>query len=401
MKKTATLFLAVLFTLALHAQGTWTQKNNFSGSGRYAAFSFEANGTAFIGCGQVTSGYDSTMWKYNPGNDTWTQVAAFPGGTRYAATACGVGTKAYVGCGFNGTYHNDWWEYDAVANTWTSKANFTGTACQGAVAVNINGKVYVHGGTTGSSSSNYQTSTHVYDPATNVWTTKASLPGLARLAPAAFALGDKMFIVGGAYTATNMSNETWQYDPSNNSWTMKANFGGGVRGFLAGFQTNAIGFAGCGTSDGTTNTADLWRYDPVGDAWTALATFSGSPRRAFVSFAINNRGYIATGYSNASFYANDVWEYTPIDVSVPEINTGKDLTTFSYNAGLQSLLIGTHLSGTAKLKVYDLSGKCCFSATPELSGTAQWQNIPVLSTGVYVVSLECEGKAASGKIFVR
>jgi N-acetylneuraminic acid mutarotase len=89
------------------------------------------------------------------------------------------------------------------------------------VAGVIGGKFYLAGGTKdGVLTPNL--ALHVYDPATNTWATKASLPSKQQGAAGGAQLG-KLYVAGGVdLTAGEMFATVRAYDPATNTWTAKA-----------------------------------------------------------------------------------------------------------------------------------------------------------------------------------
>src|ERR1041384_7930203 len=74
---------------------------------------------------------------------TWTQKADLGGTGRYFPVGFSIGTKGYIGTGYNTTYRNDFWEWDQATNVWTQKADFAGTARYAAVGFAIGTKGYI------------------------------------------------------------------------------------------------------------------------------------------------------------------------------------------------------------------------------------------------------------------
>jgi N-acetylneuraminic acid mutarotase len=75
-----------------------------------------------------------------------------------------------------------------------------------------------------------------YDPATNRWTTKAAL-GLSRPGAAAAVLGGKLYLFGGQrYNAARgweTLDKTLRYDPATNRWTTRTSMPSGRTGIAA------------------------------------------------------------------------------------------------------------------------------------------------------------------------
>jgi N-acetylneuraminic acid mutarotase len=125
----------------------------------------------------------------------------------------GSGTGGF--CAFNE-------EYDPATDTWTFKTSMPTPRSLFGIAVYQN-KIYCMGGyTTGGARTDVN---EVYDPATDTWETKTSMPS-SRLGLQANIVKDKIYLTGG-YEAVNgtsagVSNRTDVYDPSTDAWTSKA-----------------------------------------------------------------------------------------------------------------------------------------------------------------------------------
>jgi N-acetylneuraminic acid mutarotase len=85
----------------------------------------------------------------------------------------------------------------------------TGNQANGASAV-ISGKLYVAGG--GDNVGNTIAKLRVYNPATNTWAAKASMP-TARSSAAGAAAGGLLFVMGGAVSSGSPTNKVQAYTP--------------------------------------------------------------------------------------------------------------------------------------------------------------------------------------------
>jgi len=108
----------------------------------------------------------------------------------------------------------------AIDPAWTSAGALSGTRLNMAAVKLGSGKVLVIGGTVAGGSTPVST-VELYDPATNTWTTKASL-GTARGEHTAttFDTGKRVLVIGG-YGTTNLSTAEI-YDSTTDTWTTKA-----------------------------------------------------------------------------------------------------------------------------------------------------------------------------------
>jgi N-acetylneuraminic acid mutarotase len=119
-------------------------------------------------------------------------------------------------------------EYDPATNTWRSRAPLP-TPRNHATAGVVNGKIYVIGGRVGgafvSSGSSNVGVVEEYDPATDQWgAPKARMPS-PRSAMASGVHGNKIYITGGE-GQDYRSMFTWRafeaYDPASNTWSTLA-----------------------------------------------------------------------------------------------------------------------------------------------------------------------------------
>jgi hypothetical protein len=92
----------------------------------------------------------------------------------------------------------------------------TGRNSVGAAA--LNGILYVVGG---SAASEPVATVEAYDPATDTWTTKASMPA-ALFSPAVGAVNGILYAVGGAPGGGSWVATVYAYDPVSNTWSTKA-----------------------------------------------------------------------------------------------------------------------------------------------------------------------------------
>ncbi len=234
----------------------------------------------------------------------WTQISDFGGSPRNDAIALSMGTKAYLGLGVEIYQKNDFWEYDSVSGAWTQKANYNDSVV-GAVGFVIGGKAYLG---TGLGNNFFSKSLNVYDPSTNLWSSKANYGGDSVSGAVAFAIGNLGY-VGTGFDGGAFKNDFWEYNPNTDSWTQKADFSGTARSDAVGYGINGKGYV-CGGYDGTNYNNDMYEYDPSSNSWTSKANLGGSGRSDAVGFEINGLAYIGLGW-DGSAYLTDLWAYDP------------------------------------------------------------------------------------------
>ncbi|HEV7388916.1 MAG TPA: kelch repeat-containing protein [Gemmatimonadaceae bacterium] len=112
-----------------------------------------------------------------------------------------------------------------------------------------------------------------------VWRTETKLPGEGLNAPAAVAIGRRIYVIGGFKTVTNTPTaEVFIYDTRTHSWSGAAPLPAPRGGHAAVVLNGKIHVIGGGNSRSTL--ADHSEYDPMTDEWTERAPLSrskGSP----------------------------------------------------------------------------------------------------------------------------
>jgi hypothetical protein len=238
---------------------------------------------------------------------SWVPGAVYPSTiTRYAYVQ--AGSDMYVLGGVsNGTRVATMNRYDSSANTWTPRAALPVTS-EAPSAAYYNGKIYLAEGDTG-------LSFHIYDIATNTWTTGA--PRTNPPAPAngygsaAGAFGGKVYVVGGS-SAT--SNVTSVYDIASNTWS--AGNPAPAAFTLAGYHQSGqylYVVGGFGASPAANSTATM-RLDMATGTWTSGPAFT--PQRADFALAMSgSKLYAIGGDANGGAFFDSVATVNELDTS--------------------------------------------------------------------------------------
>jgi len=241
--------------------------------------------------------------------DQWVSKAQMPA-ARWAFAAVTVNNRIYVIGGHDSTEtpKATTYEYDPAANTWATKANMANARANHAAAV-VNNKIYAIGGHNGST---FLGPVEEYDPVTDIWTTKASIPTV-RVALAASAVNNKIYAIGGA-TGTSPHTITFsgllatneEYDPTTDTWTAKASIPIARWNFGAVAMNNKI-YAMGGQSGPTTFLATNHEYDPETDTWTPKHSMSAAQYN-FGAAAVNNKIYVIGGYNGSVLAINQQYD---------------------------------------------------------------------------------------------
>src|SRR6185436_11532212 len=242
-KPNVIVIAALLCNQALFVKADfWTQKASFPPGGRCAAFSFVIDNKGYVGCGRTgPTAFHRDFWKYDPDSNIWTQLADFPGSPRLFGSAFVINNKGYAGLGMDTTYFgtNDFYEFDPNTNIWTQKANFGGTNRFAASSFSADSLGFVGMGSTivNTFTLIFHNDLWAYDPVTDTWAQKASLPSTARTEATAFRIGSKGYLAAGG-DSTGYLSELWEYDTNTDSWAQKASLPGTAvgRADLASFS---------------------------------------------------------------------------------------------------------------------------------------------------------------------
>ena len=309
MKRDLWFILFFTVNILLHGQGLWAPKAYFAAPERKQPIGFCIGNRCYLGTGgDIGHGavnYDD-FWEWDPFTDTWIQKATFPGGPRTLAVAFSIGHKGYIATGwssnaytYNGAY-NDLWEYDPVSNSWTQKASMPCPPTMNGAAFVIGNKAYIVTDSYGM---------WEWDQFTNTWSQKTPFPPGFRHNALAFSIGNKGYFGTGS-DGNSVQKDFWEWDQSTDTWLQKADFPHKT-GNTAAFTLNNKGYVGFVHAFDTTRANKFWEYDPSANTWTLATSFPGPPRRASAGFSSGTKAYIAI----EGYWLTNFWEYDPFQAS--------------------------------------------------------------------------------------
>ncbi len=389
----ATLLLG-FFSLPAFTQ--WTQRQSLTGVSRTFATGFTVDSTIY-----VMGGYDGNqnlfndVWAYDPLTDTWTQKGNFPGGNRTASSAFTIGSKAYMGTGTDGNdYLKDFWEYEPATDTWMQKADFPGYEREEAVGFSIGSKGYMGTGQVFVITPNFSfTETFndffEYDPATDSWSPKDSLPGPTRAYAVGAVIGNKGYLgLGGNDDQSASYTDFYEYDPIADQWTAKAPMGGTGRadaGIVA--NGNNIYVIGGINFPSFSGYSSIRMYDVLTDTWSAAPGFNGGVIIAPVAQNAAGRVFAGTGYNSGLGVRNDWWEFTSLSASISTANNEQPVvfpSPFSDELNIQL----KNSTGEIQVALFDIKGRKVYSEQQVLLGKGEIKvNTLNLSNEIYLLRI--------------
>jgi N-acetylneuraminic acid mutarotase len=186
---------------------------------------YAIGGSSRTGAPPYTGGFVGTNEEYDPETDKWTLKASMPT-PRANFRVEVVQNKIYCisGNSENGddTQANE--VYDPSTDTWQTRAPLP-TPRDSFSTVVYNNRIYVIGGMTGYNSTSgfwmYTGATEVYDPALDIWETKASMLN-AVYPESSAAINGKIYVICGSTTYAGSISVTAVYDEVTDKWTNKA-----------------------------------------------------------------------------------------------------------------------------------------------------------------------------------
>lgn len=199
-------------------------------------------------------------------------------------------------------------EFDPLTNRWTSKASMPVGLHHVGIGV-VGGKLYVIGGYTQSGLSVWQpvATVYAYDPATDTWAERAPMP-TPRGALSVSEHNGTLYAIGGYdREANNAAVEV--YDPERNTWAARAPLPT-PRDHLAtatvSGKVHAIG--GRLNGDYGRNLSVTEVYDPVTDRWSRAADLP-TARSGITVSVVGNRIYVFGGEGEkGTFRENEMYD---------------------------------------------------------------------------------------------
>ena len=204
--------------------------------------------------------------------------------------------------------HTSVFIYDPQTDRWSTGPKAPEARAEGVVLA-VDGKIYAMGGraaaTPGASHFNdYADSTRsdVLDPVTGRWTRIADAPS-ARNSAAAAVIAGKVYVVGGRQALKQPDGSLRQvnvptlevYDPATNSWKVKASMPQAQGGLAAAAHAGRLyAFGGEQWVPDQKVFGDGWVYEPETDKWSALPPLP-TPRHGLGAATVGNQIYLVGG----------------------------------------------------------------------------------------------------------
>jgi len=314
----------------IYATEIWNSNINMP-SGRSQTAGTSVNGKIYVIGGKNAGDMElNTIEEYNPATDSWDTKTSMPTARR-GLTATTVNGKIYViggvrSWGVSGDFFDTIEEYNPATDSWDTKTSMP-TARVGAASATLNEKIYVFGGATAGAS--FLGTVEEYNPATDSWDTKTSMP-TARENAVAATVNNKIYIIGGDDTV-NPTTVVEEYDPATDSWDTKTSMPTARTCSFVGVVNDKIYVIG-GLDVDNNPVATVEEYDPATDSWDTKTSMP-TVRSCGASGLYNNNEIFAIGGNDNISNLDTNESYIP--------STQQDLHT----SGTTQIDAGANISG--------------------------------------------------------
>lgn len=289
----------------------------------------------------------------------WSNVSNIPTGRGMHASSV-VDGKIYVVSG--GSYYgqqgalNAVEMYDPEYDTWTVKSNIP-IARQCITTSVVNGKIYAIGGGEATNNVGYvgakiYTTVEEYDPATDTWSTKSSMP-IARYCHSASVVDNKIYIIGGSinYPWTSILSMDI-YDPLIDVWSSAGSIPRGMIGSGTAVVNGKIYVIG---GELGPNGVRVDEFDPQNNSWIQKADMP-TWRNNLSCTVLDGKIYAIGGEDEAYDNLSTVEVYDPTtntwEVKDPIINARWTHSSCTVNGKIYVIGGLIRAGATNKVEVY-------------------------------------------------
>ena len=275
----------------------WSSTGNLGESRFGHAATLLFYGKLLVTGGANIGGSLATAELYNPATGTWGGVASLPTAfSNHTSTLLKSGKVLLAGGEPVSNATNATALYDPITDKWSSgtlpsaRSNHTATLLQ-------NGKVLLVGGIDVNSGS--LASAVLYDPATNAWTTAASMSRARNEHTATLLQNGRVLVAGGTDTIDPLASAEL-YDPGSNTWGNAGNLNAARTLHTATLLTDGkvLVAAGFGTGGASSEL-----YDPTTNTWSYTAGLNDDRYLHTATLLANGKVLVTGGHAEKSYLA--------------------------------------------------------------------------------------------------
>jgi N-acetylneuraminic acid mutarotase len=286
--------------------------------------------TLAIGCGDDGGG---------GGGPGWSTHAPLSLGSRQEMGVAALDGKVYVVGGIDGSRQaiGTVEVYDPSTDRWTQRASLPDPMHHVNLAA-VNGKLYVVGALSGASFDAIG-DTLVYDPGADAWSPQSSMPsGTERGASGVAVLDDGRIVVAGGLREGNSVTDASTFDPRSNSWSPLQPLAV-ARDHLAAANVGGRVYAATGRDNGALR-ASVEVLDVANGSWSRGADIP-TARGGVAAAALSGRLVVLGGEGNSDDPAGIFHEVESYDPSTDRWRTDSPMQTARH--GIGAAVVGDRL----------------------------------------------------------
>jgi subtilisin family serine protease len=288
--------------------------NNPSATPAEVGGALSTNATAGVIKGQLSGTRNALLYSAFESSSAWQSRTSMPSARRgLAVWAANNILYAIGGTNAAGTALRTVQAYNPGTNSWTTKASLPVARQTGNGATTIQGILYLAGGHNGAGA--LTRTLYAYNPSTNTWSSRAQMPAFSSCGGSG-AIAGKLYVFSGCTRSSTGAQVAarllHRYDPATNAWTtLRA---APVTHFQPMVTVNAGKLYVVGGNNGSgTAFGRLDVYDPATNAWTTRAAMP-TPRLGAAGTSIGGKVYVFGG-RNGTTYLSTVEAYDPVSDS--------------------------------------------------------------------------------------
>jgi N-acetylneuraminic acid mutarotase len=343
---------------------TWSTIAPMPTGRRYLAAAVSSDGSIYAIGGITGNSADlNTVETYNPATDSWAPAAPLLTPRVDLAAVAGRDGRIYAIGGYSNLDLNTVEVYNPATNTWTAAAPMSRARVGLAAVLGPDGRIYAIGGFENTPFGPLPIKTvEAYDPATNQWSTVASLPTGRGYLTAAVGRDGRIYAIGGRAGGSGQRggaflNTVEAYDPRTNTWSTAPSLSAPRAGLAAVTGPDGRIYL-VGGQDSTGNDLTTVEAMDYGLAATVLPPLQITVTKGDAQSAVVN-----TAYAH------------PLQVQVTEADTGKPVSNVPVLFTAPATGPGGTFSGSATVTV--LTNTLGMATAPTLKANTQAGGITV------------------------
>ncbi|MBK9191507.1 MAG: T9SS type A sorting domain-containing protein [Crocinitomicaceae bacterium] len=303
--------------------------------------------------------------------------------------------SGYIFGGYNsGTFLNDLWQYDPISDQWTEKTSMPAVARSASAHFVIGDTAYIICGKTADDYAINEV--WAYSMSSDVWIQKNNFPFGNRWRASGASSQSKGYLLFGKNEILNYDEILYEYNPQIDSWSAIDTFpeAGRTHSSLLFFEDDLLVITGQDSNGNSYN--DLWRYNLTAGSWDELNSIPADGRRGGISFHSSSAIYYSTGINQSNIRIKETWKNeNPLTADPIEINS--HLTLYPNPADNFFSIFGPQQSVNYKVQVYSISGELLMEGNAGSENSFDCSNLP---NGFYTIFISTPGSVNCSKLII-